>query len=188
MSGSRTRATVSASFRANCILAPNEARSVASGFMLDPGIKKITRLRDALFKFVFAPVPDHRIGIFTGWHFRHANDEVVLQESIQRTLRRLVTGRIGVETENNFADEPFQDPRLILREGGPLGSDHIGDAGFEDRDEIELPFADDRAVRFDQTPFRLMQAKEHPPFPKERRLGRVQILGALRPPFRECDR
>ena len=148
--------------------------------MLDPGIEKIAGRRDALFKFVFAPVTNHRIGILAGGHFRDPNDEVVLQERVKRTLRRLLARGVGVETKNDFAHKPFQNPRLILREGCSLRRDHIGDAGFEDRDEIELSFADDRAIRFDQAAFRFMQTKEDPPFPEKRRFGRVQILGALR--------
>ena len=89
-------------------------------------------------------------------------------------------GGVGVETKNDFAHEPLQDPRLIFRESRPLRRDDIGDAGLENRDEIELSFANDRAVRFDQASFCFVQAKEHAPFPEKRRLGRVQILGALR--------
>ena len=58
--------------------------------------------------------------------------------------------------------------------------DNIGDARFENRDEIELSFAHDRTIRLDQAAFRLMQTKEDASFPEKRRLGRVQIFGALR--------
>ena len=141
--------------------------------MFNPGIKKIARRCDALFEFVFAPVANHRIGIFAGGHFRDPNDEIVLQERIERTFRRLLARGVGVETENHCAHEPFQNPRLILGEGRSLRRDNIGDASFENRDEIELSFANDRTVRFDQAAFCYVLTEQDAPFPEERRFGRV---------------
>src|SRR5205823_7637299 len=46
-------------------------------------------------------------------------------------------------------------------------------------DEIELPFANDRTVRFDQAAFRLVETEKDSSFSKKGRFGRVQILRAL---------
>src|ERR1043166_1215905 len=96
-----------------------------------------------------------------------------------------MAGGVGVEAKNYFVHEPFQDPRLILRERRALRCDDIGNTGLENRYEIELAFADDRAIGLNQASLGLRQAKEHTPFSKKRRLGRVQVFGALRLLFQD---
>ena len=61
----------------------------------------------------------------------------------------------------------------------PCGATTFVNARFEQRDQIELAFADDRAVRLDQPALRFVQAEEHAAFAKERRLRRVQIFRRL---------
>ena len=147
-----------------------------AGFAFDPPIEKIAGAGHQLFKFFPAAFPHHRIGIFACRHFGDANDEIVLEKRVERTLGCFLPGRIGVEAENDFADEPLQDPRLLFGEGRPLRRDDIRDPRFEQRDEVELSFANDRTVRFDQSPLGFVQTKQDAAFPEERRLGRVHVF------------
>jgi hypothetical protein len=80
-------------------------------FALDPPIEKIARRHDAFFKFLPAALAHHRVRIFAGRHLGHADDEIVLEQRVQRTFCRLLSRRVRVETENHFTDEALQDPR-----------------------------------------------------------------------------
>src|SRR5260370_1068196 len=94
---------------------------------------------------------------------------IALHYSIDRTLGSSLSCRVGIEAKNNFIDEALQNPGLLFGEGGPLRHDHVFDAGFKQRDQVELAFAHDRAVCFNQRPFGFMESKKHAPFLKERR-------------------
>ena len=68
---------------------------------------------------------------------------------------------------------------MVFRKRRPLRRDHVGDPSFVQGNEIELTFAHDRAVRFDEAALGLVQAKKHVAFSKKRRLGRIDVFCAL---------
>ena len=84
-------------------------------------------------------------------------------------FRRFSSGLVGIETKNDLGNKALQNSSLMLGKGGALRRDHIFDAGFKQRDQIELAFAHDRTVCFNQRPFGFMESKKHAPFLKERR-------------------
>ncbi len=94
-------------------------------------------------------------------------------------VRRLFAAGIGIETKHDFIDITFQDPRLAFGEGGPLRRNHIGQASLEECDQIELPFADNGAVRFDQASLRLCSPKRMLPLAKKWRLRRVEVFRGI---------
>src|ERR1700731_1164658 len=107
------------------------------GLVFDPKIKEITRSGNALVKVVFPLLSNERIRIFTAWHFGDAHNQVVLQERLEGALGCFTAGGVGVEAENNFGDKPLKNTRLVFGERSPLRSNHVRNASFEQRNEIE---------------------------------------------------
>ena len=58
---------------------------------------------------------------------------------------------------NHLAHEPVQDVRLMFRKRGSLWRDHILNSRLKQRNQIELPFANNRAIGIDQRSFRFVQ-------------------------------
>src|SRR5438105_11131178 len=88
-----------------------------------------------------------------------------------------LSGDIRIKTKHHFIDKSLQYPRLILGEGRPLRCNHILNALFEERDQIELPFANDGAVCLDQSAFCFVQTEKHMSFSKERSFRRIDVFG-----------
>src|SRR6266513_5729043 len=95
-------------------------------------------------------------------------------------FRSFSSGLVGIETENNLLDEAFQNSGLVFGESRALRRDYVFNAGFKQRDQIELAFTDDRATCFNQSPFAFVQPKKHTPFLEKRRFRGVQIFRDLR--------
>src|SRR5205085_4737532 len=118
--------------------------------------------------------------IFALRHFYYANNEIVLKQRVERMLRRLFSRTVGVETQDHFVNEAFQNPRLMFRECCPLRSDNILDSGLKKTDQIELAFADNGAIRLDKRALGFVQSKKHSSLLEQRSFGRVQIFRGLR--------
>ena len=89
-----------------------------------------------------------------------------MEERVKRTLRRFLSRGVGIETEDHFARESLEDTCLLFGECGSLRRNDIRDPRFEECDQVELPFADDRAIRLDQSAFRLVQTEQDATFSK----------------------
>ena len=76
-------------------------------------------------------------------------------------LGRLLAGLVGVKTKHYFVDEAFQDPGLMIGEGGSLWRHDILNACFKQTNQIELAFTNNRAARFDQRAFRLLKSEQY---------------------------
>jgi len=71
---------------------------------------------------------------------------------------------------SSASSETLQDARLIFCECGTLWRDDIRDPCLEQADQIELAFAHNRTVRFDQGPLGFVQTKKDVAFSKKLRL------------------
>src|SRR5207245_11453633 len=91
-------------------------------------------------------------------------------------FRRFSSGLVSIETKNDLGNEALQNSSLMLGKGGALRRDHIFDAGFKQRDQIELAFAHDRAVCFNQRPFGFMEFKNVASFLQECGLWLVVLV------------
>ena len=100
-------------------------------------------------------------------------------------LGRFLSGLIRIEAEHDFVDETFQDSRLLFSEGSALRRHHVFNSGFKQHDQIELAFADDCAVCFNQSALRFVQTKKNASFLEKRRFGGIQIFRDLRVGFEQ---
>src|ERR1700724_3314058 len=102
-----------------------------------------------------------------------------------------LAGLVRVKTKHDLIDKALQNPGLMMGESCSLRGDDIFDSRFEQTDQVELTFTDNRATRLDQRPFGFVQSKQNPSFLKKRRFRRVHIFRGLRvglkQPAAECD-
>ena len=98
-------------------------------------------------------------------------------------LGRLLAGLVGVKTEHDFVDKTLQDPRLMIGEGGPLRGHNVFNSSFKQADQIELAFAHNGTVCFDQRAFGLVQSEQNPALLKKGRFWRVHIFRGFRVRF-----
>src|SRR4029078_11262480 len=113
-------------------------------------------------------MPDQGVRIFSCRHLGHTHNQVVLQQRIERTRGGFLASCVGVEAKNNVVYKAFQEPRLFFRERGPLRSDDVRDSCLKQTYQIELPLADDSAVRLNQGALGLVQAEKNMAFSEER--------------------
>ncbi len=89
-----------------------------------------------------------------------------------------MAGGIRVKTKDDFVDKTLQDSRLVFGKCRSLRRDHIGDSSLEERDQIELAFANDRAIGLDQASFRFVEAEENLAFRKSGVSGEFRYFAA----------
>src|SRR5436305_11984677 len=70
--------------------------------------------------------------------------------------------------------------RLLFGESCSLRCDHILNSRFKEGNQIELPFADDRAVGINQRALGFVQSEKDAALAKERRLRRIDVFGRRR--------
>src|SRR6476660_9164638 len=70
--------------------------------------------------------------------------------------------------------------RLVFRERGSLRCHHILNSRLKERDQIELSFANDGAIGFDQCSFRFMESEKDPTFSKDRRFWGINVFSRRR--------
>ena len=68
---------------------------------------------------------------------------------------------------------------MLFGEGGALRRDDVLHAIHEAGNQIQLTFADNGTVGFQNSSFGLVEAKENPAFGKDRGFGRVDVFGGL---------
>jgi len=101
---------------------------------------------------------------------------------IQRPHRRVLAGFIGIETEHDFIDVPFQDASVFGGERGALRRHHVLDAGHETRDQIQLTFADHGVPASNRARFDLSSPKNTLLLTKIGVSGEFTYLASSRPP------
>ena len=137
-----------------------EVKIDARDLSLDPVIKKISRVRYAFFELLLSVAANERIRVFARRQLHDPDDKIVFQQCIERALGRFGAGGVRIEAKNHFSDKALQDARLIFCERRPLWRDDIRDPCLEQADQIELAFAHNRTVRFDQCALGFVQSKE----------------------------
>src|ERR1700737_3394929 len=86
---------------------------------------------------------------------------------------------VGIETKNHLIDEALENSGLLFGEGCALRRDHVFNARFKQRDQIELAFAHDSAICFNQRSLCFVQSKKHAPLLEKRGVRGIQIFGGM---------
>ncbi len=106
---------------------------------------------------------------------------MVKPSSVSRAIdfsAALAAGGVGVEVDHDLRGVALEDGHLLLGKGRSAGGDHVLNAAQKDGDAIHLALDEQGKLMLADGGLRLVQIEEDQALGIERRLRRVDVLGA----------
>ena len=154
-------------------------RVVQSAEVVEQEVKKTGRAVDQLAEGVGSVFADEAVGVVRLRDDGDADGQAAGEQVVERAQGGLLPGGVGVETEDDLLGVALEDAGVVGGEGGALRCDGILDVGQVAGDDVELAFADDDRLGFEDGALGLVEPVDHAALAEDRRLGGVDVFAAL---------
>ena len=125
-----------------------------------------------------AALADEAVGVEAAVEGDDLDGEALLGEQGDGLFRGIGAGGVGIEVDDDLRGVAPQNRHLLLGEGRSAGGDHVLNAAQKDRDAVHLALDQQGKLKLADGGARLVEIEEDLALGVERRLRRVDVLGA----------
>ena len=145
---------------------------------LDQEVGLAARLADRGCVGLDAALADEAVGVEAAVEGDDLDGEALFGEQGDGLFGGVGASRVGIEVDDDVGGVAAQHGHLLLGEGGSAGGDHVLNAAQKDGDAVHLAFDEQGKLELANGGARLVEIEEHLALGIERRLRRVDVLGA----------
>ena len=125
-----------------------------------------------------AALADVAVGVETAVEGDDLDVEALFGEQGNGLFGGIGAGGVGIEVDHHLRGVALENRHLLLGKGRSAGGDHVLNAAQKDRDAVHLALDQQRKLHLANRGLRLVQVEEDVALGVERRLRRVDVLGA----------